>query len=206
MLQNTNAKIRVTNYHRRATMWKMLAPLLIDEDHIAPSLKSLHLSYDDDGSNDASYEVLNVAIKKLPLLEDLEISPLYLHISASDRLFESVCKARPLLKNLKIRFTLPSDYDFAEVVLEECQDGDIYRTPMMCELRSLELSNYILTGEQLTAILDNCPLLESLHITGFFVDRGMDAKLRAKCARVKNLTLPDGLTKETNEDSGEEDN
>ena len=39
-------------------------------------------------------------------------------------------------------------------------------------------------------MLDNCPLLESLHITGLFVDGTMDAELQAKCARVKNLDLP----------------
>ena len=138
----------------------------------------------------ASYECLIEAIKKLTLLEDLEISPPYRHISASDWLFQSVCKARPLLKNLKISFTMHFYYSFGDACLEECVDGDIYRTPLMCQLRSLELSNYIFSGLALTAMLDNCPLLESLHITGLFVDGTMDAELQAKCARVKNLNLP----------------
>jgi hypothetical protein len=153
---------------------------------------------------DASYEVLVEAIKKLPLLEDLEIPPPYEHISASDRLFESVCKARPLLKNLKTSFTMPSNYSFGEACLEERLDGDIYRTPMMCELRSLELSNYIFSHSALTAILDNCPLLESLHITGFCAD-SMDAELQAKCARVKNLNLPFSSDEDEEEDEEDED-
>ena len=60
----------------------------------------------------------------------------------------------------------------------------------MCELRSLQWSNYILSARALIAILDNCPLLESLNITGLFIST-MDAQLRKKCARVKHLNLPD---------------
>ncbi|TVU43224.1 hypothetical protein EJB05_09671 [Eragrostis curvula] len=151
-----------------------------------PSLKSLHLSHDEYATDD----ILMVSLKKFPLLEDVDISPPFSHLSASERLFESICKACPLLKNLKIRFTLPPDLDFGEVMLMECADGDRYRTPMMRELRSLELYNYVIGSEQFTPILDNCPLLESVHITGFYVDGEMDAELQAKCARLKNLTFP----------------
>jgi len=167
----------------------------------SPSLKHMHLSHDEY----ASYEVLIEAIKKLPLLEDLEISPPYHQICASERFFESICKARPLLKNLKIRFTMPSGYTFGHAVLEECVDGDIYRTPMMCELRTLQLSNYVFYGLALTAILNNCPLLESLNITGLFVDGSMDAELRAKCARIKNLSLPDCSDDEYEDEGPDED-
>ncbi|CAO2189449.1 unnamed protein product [Urochloa humidicola] len=166
----------------------------------SPSLKQIHLSYD----QYASYEVLIEAIEKLPLLEDLEISPPYRQICASEKFFETVCKARPLLKNIKIMFTMPSDYTIGHAGLEECIDGDIYRTPMMCELRSLELSNYVLSAAALTAILDNCPLLESLKISGLLVD-GMDAQLREKCARIKNLSLPDDSDEEDEEPEEDED-
>ncbi|TVU43223.1 hypothetical protein EJB05_09670 [Eragrostis curvula] len=163
----------------------------------AQSLKSLHLSYGDNSTD----EIFMLIIKKLPLLEDLDISPPFYDLSAADKLFETICKACPLLKNLKIRFTPPPDFDFDEAILMECVDGDIYRTPMMCELRSLELFNYVFGKEQLTAILDNCPLLESLHITGHQVD-AMDAQLQAKCARVKKLTIP---FYSTEKDSGHSD-
>ncbi|CAO2206059.1 unnamed protein product [Urochloa humidicola] len=90
--------------------------------------------------------------------------------------------------------------------LKECIDGDIYRTPLMLELLSLELSNYVFSAEALTSILDNCPLLESLKISGLLVD-GMDAQLQEKCARIKNLSLPNDLDEEDEEtdDSDEED-
>lgn len=100
---------------------------------------------------------------------------------------------------------MPSDYSLEEAYcLEERYDGDKYRTPLMCELRSLELSNYMFSHSALTAILDNCPLLESLHITGFSAD-SMDAELQAKCARVKNLKLPFSSDEDEEENDEDED-
>lgn len=45
-------------------------------------------------------------------------------------------------------------------------------------------------GKGLKAILDSCPLLETLHIDGYFKKHEMNKVLRKKCARVKSLTLP----------------
>ncbi|KAJ1267681.1 hypothetical protein BS78_07G076300 [Paspalum vaginatum] len=161
----------------------------------APSLKSLHVS---------TYLGLNakldVALKKLPLLEDLEISLSYLS-NSSENLLESVCQACPLLRKLKIGF--PSDlysdgyYGYDDQPTMEEITGIV---TTMCELRSLELLDCFLTAEGLTAILDYCPVLESLCITGCFIDE-MDAELRAKCSKVKNLSLPVDLDEDdTHED------
>uniref|UniRef100_A0A0E0ARW4 Transport inhibitor response 1 domain-containing protein n=1 Tax=Oryza glumipatula TaxID=40148 RepID=A0A0E0ARW4_9ORYZ len=60
----------------------------------------------------------------------------------------------------------------------------------MHELRSLQLFANTLTNKGLSAILDNCPYLESLDIRHCYND-GMDASLRAKCARIKVLRPPD---------------
>jgi hypothetical protein len=163
-------------------------------------LKHIHLSHEEY----ATYEVLIEAIEKLPLLEDLEISPPYSQICASERFFESVCKARPLLKNIKIMFTMPPGYTMGHAGMEECIDGDIYRTPMMSELRSLQLFNYVFSAPALAAILDNCPQLESLNITGLLVD-SMDAQLRAKCARIKNLSLPHDSDEEDEDEESEDE-
>ncbi|KAF8775026.1 hypothetical protein HU200_005075 [Digitaria exilis] len=110
----------------------------------SPSLKSLHISHDEY----ASYEVLIDIIKKLPLLEDLDISPPFCHICESEKFF-----------------------DFSDVAL--------------------------------TALLDNCPLLDSLNISGS-LDITMDAQLRAKCARVENLILPYVSDEEYVEEEDEE--
>ena len=71
---------------------------------------------------------------------------------------------------------------------------------VMSELRYLELLHYNLTAAGLTAIIDSCPLLESLNVTGGSIIHMMDQELRAKCARVKNLSLPC----DSDEDSSEE--
>ena len=65
----------------------------------------------------------------------------------------------------------------------------------MHDLRSVELFHCDLTTQGLRAILDSCPLLETLRITGFLVGGKMGEKLRQKCAGVKDLTLPDKSVK-----------
>ncbi|XP_066353126.1 putative F-box/LRR-repeat protein 9 isoform X3 [Miscanthus floridulus] len=159
-----------------------MLPYLVER---APSLKSLHLSCFD-GPN----QVLVVVLKNLSLLEDLEVSPSLLSIG-TENLLESVCQACPLLRKLRVRFSIDENY-FADEEIREKING-IFTT--MCELLSLELLNCDLTVEGLAAILDHCPVLESLYITGCFGGE-MDAELRGKCAKVKNLTLPYGPAEE----------
>ena len=134
-------------------------------------MKSLHLL-----DISASSEVLNKAIKELQFLEDLEISPSYF----STVKFESVCQACPRLKTLTLRPHMPFGYGSDKLVV-----------PMMWELRSLQLLDCELSTDGLKNILDSCPLLESLHITGSLIGSEMDEEVRGKCTRVRNLTLPD---------------
>ncbi|CAL5007833.1 unnamed protein product [Urochloa decumbens] len=137
----------------------------------APCLKSLHLL-----DVSASSEALNKAIKALAFLEHLEISPSYF----STMKFESVCQACPGLKTLRLRLHMPFGYG-----------SDKLEVPMMWKLCSLQLLDCEITADGLKNILDSCPLLESLHITGSLIGSEMDEEVRAKCARVRNLTLPD---------------
>ena len=60
----------------------------------------------------------------------------------------------------------------------------------MPKLHTLKLYECELKGEGLKAILDSCPVLETLHIDGYFDKCEMDKELRMKCSWVKNLTLP----------------
>ncbi|GJN09475.1 hypothetical protein PR202_ga27484 [Eleusine coracana subsp. coracana] len=159
----------------------------VDEDSLiylvesAPSLKSLHLSYGQVGS-----EILKMALEKLTLLEDLEISTAY----SSANLFKSICQARPHLEKLRVTFP-DDDNKFWGSCDSEFYDGGLREFSTMCELRSLELFEFELSTEGLKAILDNCPLLELLHVFGSFFDfEEMDEELELKCARVKNLILP----------------
>lgn len=140
----------------------------------APSLKNLHIP-----SFEGAVEVFDKVFKKVPLLEDLDISPLFICCSCHRNLVESVCQACPLLRKLAMRFCYVPDKISVSV------------TTIMCKLRTLELLDCDLTADGLTAILHHCPVLESLKITGSFIDGRLDAELRAKCSKVKNLTLPD---------------
>lgn len=142
-------------------------------------MKSLHLS-----TFDGSSQVLVAVLKKLPLLEDLEVSP-SLYFCSTETFLEYVFQACPLLRKLRIRFCAV-EYYYGDDWMRKEIIGTFTR---MSELRSLELLSYYLTVEGLTNILDYCPVLEDLYITGCF-DGIMDAELYAKCARVKKLTLP----------------
>ncbi|TVU43216.1 hypothetical protein EJB05_09663, partial [Eragrostis curvula] len=143
----------------------------------APYLKSLNnLSHDGHSS-----EVLIKALKELSCIEDLEISPVE-YTTFHKFLLQSVCRACPHLKKLKLRFTSECAIYMMPI------DG---RIPMMHELRFLELLGCELNAMGLAAILDSCPVLQSLRITGSFSWGEMNDELKAKCARVKNLNLPE---------------
>ncbi|CAO2176193.1 unnamed protein product [Urochloa humidicola] len=149
----------------------------------APSLKCLQIAH---YSDDESGEMLIEALKKLPLLEDLQIKFTYM-IDPDEKMFQSVCQACPHLKELVLCFASAFDLDCKKHGFpKEPIDGDI---PMMHELRVIEISECDLSCKGLTSILDSCPLLETLDIDGYFNEREMDDELRAKCSRVKNLIL-----------------
>lgn len=131
-----------------------------------------------------------MALKKLPLLEDLEISTSYYNTEA-ESLLESVCKLCPYLK--KLGLTLPEDPEsFDSDGNMKIRDGGMCAIPtIMCELRSIKLFEFDLTVDGLTVILDNYPVLESLHVSGHFIGNETDEELSARCARVKDLSLSD---------------
>ncbi|KAL6658884.1 hypothetical protein ACP70R_002924 [Stipagrostis hirtigluma subsp. patula] len=154
----------------------------------APSLKSLRLI--------SCYHIQNEgfaeAIKKFPLLEELELS-LCANIGET-RVFDVLGKACPQLK----RFRLSKDrfYSFEYSGYNEDGTENVYNKDdealgiaSMHGLCSLQLFGNNLTSEGLTAILDGCPHLESLDIRHCF-NIAMNDTLRAKCARIKTLKLP----------------
>ncbi|VAH67324.1 putative F-box/LRR-repeat protein 23 [Triticum dicoccoides] len=145
----------------------------------APSLKSLRLI--------SCYDRLTEAIMKFHLLEELELS-LCPNVNDSG-VFGVIGKACPQLK----RFRLSKDVfcDFEASVYGK--DEEALGIATMHELRSLQLFGNILTNKGLTAILDNCRHLESLDI-GHCFNVTMDDALRAKCARISTLMLPNDST------------
>ncbi|XBI20935.1 hypothetical protein VPH35_062128 [Triticum aestivum] len=172
------------NLHGMARFWGEYTDdhdfLLYLADHATfagPSLKSLRLisRYNFD-------EVLKEMIVKFPLLEELELS-LCLDVGESGVL-GVVGKACPQLK----RFRLNKDvfYDFE--ASDNDRDDEAMGIATMHELRSLQLFANRLSNKGLTAILDNCPHLESLDIRHCF-NVCMDNTLHAKCDRISTLSL-----------------
>uniref|UniRef100_A0A0A8ZNJ3 Uncharacterized protein n=1 Tax=Arundo donax TaxID=35708 RepID=A0A0A8ZNJ3_ARUDO len=152
----------------------------------APTLKTLRLL----GAS-LSHHVLHEAIQKLPLLESLEVSLWDFNESAYEKLFPSVCEACPCLKKISLRLITSYSYGYDYEKDMAILDGAKCRIPIMRELRSLELNKCRLTEMKLMAIINNCPVLESLYINVCFISRvsKMVEWIQAKYARVKVLAV-----------------
>ncbi|GAU22405.1 hypothetical protein TSUD_122910 [Trifolium subterraneum] len=118
------------------------------------------------------------AAKQLPLLEELDILFSYFSKDA----LEVIGHCCPLLKSLK----WSNEFNFWYV---EVEPFSFIKT--MPQLRHLELCSDLLTNDELLAILDECPHLESLDIEACnsLVLCG-DVRERC-CEQIKNLRLPD---------------
>lgn len=121
------------------------------------------------------------AIKKFPLLEELELCECERY---DTWVFEVVAAACPRLKHFKhVNDRGYSWYNW-ERDLYPVDNREALAIARMHELRSLKLYHSGLDNQGLTAILGGCPHLESLDIRycGSII---MDSSMRAKCARVK---------------------
>lgn len=143
----------------------------------ALSLKSLRLI-----SCEWIYDVpLALTITKFTLLEELELSNCRGDFPKTSA---AAGKACPLLKRLRLsskRFIkhspVPTDGEATAIATT------------MPGLRSLQLFAKRLSNGGLAAILDGCPLLESLDIRHCF-NIVMNYEMRARCSRVKTLRRP----------------
>ncbi|XP_047086820.1 putative F-box/LRR-repeat protein 23 [Lolium rigidum] len=146
-------------------------------DTSALSLKSLRLIY-----CDWIYDTpLALTMTKFTLLEELELSN---YRADFPKTCTAAGKACPLLKRLRLsseRFVkhsqVPADGEAAAIATT------------MPGLRSLQLFAKRLTNGGLAAILDGCPLLESLDIRHCF-NIVMNDELCARCSLVEMLRHP----------------
>lgn len=144
---------------------------------------------------------------RCPLLEEIECS----HHKMPAELFRHIGHVRPQLKRLRIHMQW-FDYDqiMREIAMENRQhDEDEYEEPeeseeawearqnkdafaiaeSLHELRLLQMGGNSLTNKGVYAILEGCPYLEFLDITGCcHVD--VNDELRARCARLNQVRLP----------------
>ncbi|GAU22408.1 hypothetical protein TSUD_122940 [Trifolium subterraneum] len=152
------------------------------------------------------------AANKLPLLEELDI--LFSNITKDS--LEVIGQSCPFLKSLKYCIGFDADnkwYDEAFSFIKT-----------MPQLRHLEICSDLLTNDGLVAILDGCPLLESLNIQDCdYLDFSGNVWKRC-CEQIKDLRLPydfedgyfgdgdthfDNLSENSNDDSNldsEDDN
>ncbi|PNX84602.1 F-box protein skip19 [Trifolium pratense] len=125
------------------------------------------------------------AANKLPLLEELDI---YFSDITKDSL-EVIGRSCPFLKSLNYCFGYSSDnkwYDEAFSFIKT-----------MPQLRHLEICSDMLTNDALLAILDGCPLLESLDMESCDCLDFRGNVWKRCCQQIKNLQRPyeieDGL-------------
>ncbi|KAK8950972.1 putative F-box/LRR-repeat protein 23 [Platanthera zijinensis] len=124
-------------------------------------------------------------LRKLPLLEELEVSRCFCF---SNEVLEKVGQACPQLKS----FRLDKRVYNPQFLPENDSDniGALAIAKHFKQLRRLRLFANCLTNTGLLAILVNCPHLEHLDIRYCFnVDFG-DENLKNKCAGIKDLRLP----------------
>ncbi|KAM7270874.1 hypothetical protein ACFE04_030088 [Oxalis oulophora] len=162
--------------------------------HRSSRLKRLRLVACDGISNEG---LINAA-GKLPLLEVLDVT----HSPFSKAALEAVGRSCPYLKTLKFNSQV---YQYQEI---ECDEHAIAIAGNMPGLRHLQLFGNQLTDDGLQAILNGCPLLESLDLRRCYnVFRKDDSNNLAKtCAKqIKALRLPHDSTDDYEFDAGDAD-
>ncbi|KAJ1398187.1 Leucine-rich repeat [Sesbania bispinosa] len=127
-----------------------------------------------------SDEGLGVVAKKLPVLEELEMSSFFFLSKDS---VEAIGRCCPLLKVFKFNWPL-SDLGV------KCDDVALAIAKTMPQLRHLQLKRNPLGEDGLLAILDGCPLLQSLDLQGCSIIN-VSGSLMKRCEeQIKDLQLP----------------
>jgi F-box/leucine-rich repeat protein 2/20 len=122
------------------------------------------------------------AAKKLPLLEELNVLFSYF---TKDSL-EIIGQSCPLLKSLKYSISYRCNED------DKLFDEAFSFLKTMPQLRHLEIrSDLMITSDGLLAIVDECPLLESLNIEDCDNLHLSRNAWKRCCEQIKNLRLPD---------------
>ncbi|CAL5007864.1 unnamed protein product [Urochloa decumbens] len=111
-----------------------------------------------------------------------------------DDCLDGVSESCPLLRHLRLNhdcfyYFRPGFFGGCE-----CKSTEVVG---MHGLRSLQLFANSISNQELTAILDGCQQLESLDIRHCF-NVFMDDEMRARCARVKTLRLPEDSMEDYN--------
>jgi hypothetical protein len=149
----------------------------------APLLKRLRfISY-----YDVCQEAFMEAIRKFPLLEELELS---ISPNVYGEAFAVAGESCPNLKRFRLSRKVFVDIEGGDTDKDEEAMG----IAKVRELRSLQLFNCELTNAGMAAILHGCPNLESLDIRQCFNVKMDRATITSRCPRIKTLKLPHDST------------
>jgi len=137
-------------------------------------------------------EGLIEAVQKLPMLEEVQL----IICSFSDKTVEALGCALPRLKSFSLTQVGSKKLHFLDD--EDALLGNeeaLAIAKSMPELRHLQLIGNYMTNVGLQAILDGCPLLESLDLRACFqID--LSRELGQRCKALKHLRLPHDSTKD----------
>ncbi|KAK8950691.1 F-box protein SKIP19 [Platanthera zijinensis] len=139
-------------------------------------------------------------LRKLPLLEELELS---LCSYFSSKIVERIGETCPQLKSFRFNGRAPTSFQFYRQSESRRNTVALAIAKHFKQLRRLQLFANCLTSIGLSAILDNCPDLESLDIRFCFNIGSLDESLKSKCKRIKDLRLPNDSTADYEHGVGE---
>ncbi|XP_003575531.2 F-box protein SKIP19 isoform X2 [Brachypodium distachyon] len=154
-----------------------------------PSLRILHIT----SRYDVSSSVLSEAIKKLPLLEELDVvlkseSNRRCHSDNSwAEVLRSAAEACSHLRHFAVSHDGPKGV--ANIYYWGKRPKDFAILTMLC-LHSLKLFGSSFTRDVVLSIVGSCPNLQSLDLTHAAYLK-MDGELMAKCSMIKDLRLQD---------------
>ncbi|KAK7247347.1 hypothetical protein RIF29_42228 [Crotalaria pallida] len=141
---------------------------------------------------DISEEGMSEVAKKLPLLEDLDITIGNLSKDA----LEAIGQCCPLLKSLKFNMQAYKDPNF---VFDEEAFAIAKHMPKLCHL---QLFGNKLSDDGVLAILDGCPRLESLDLRRCF-NVNLGGSLKKRCAeQIRDFRHPNDPTDDYGFDGG----
>lgn len=139
-----------------------------------------------------SDEGLIEAVQKLPMLEEVQL----ILCSFSDETVEALGRALPRLRSFSLTQVGSKKLRFLDD--EDPLSGNeeaLAIAKSMPELHHLQLIGNYMTNVGLQAILDGCPLLESLDLRAcFHID--LSGGLGNRCKALKHLRLPHDSTKD----------
>lgn len=135
-----------------------------------------------------SNEGLVEAIKKLPMLEELQLIACEFLVAATVEALGHTCSSLRSFSLTSVGYKTR-----AVAVIGNEKARRIAKS--MPQLRHLQIIGNNMTNEGLKAILDGCPLLESLDLRAcFHIDLSGD--LGKRCERIKRVRYPNDSTKD----------